>query len=124
MRLLILLSFTFVNLLSSCAQVTIADDPWCADAGVYGARCTTTMSHQHFTIDKYHWDKLRAGQVCTATKRPGLGYKNIKVPLEQLCADSNLCTDGQKADLQGISQDIDKLLDSTNGSPPFGLPPK
>jgi hypothetical protein len=117
MRLLILLNFIF---LSSCAQVTIADDPWCADAGIYGARCTTTNSHQHFSLNKYQWDKLRAGQICTATKQPGLGYKNVKVPIEKLCTDSNLCTPGQKADLSAITKDVDGLLDSTSGSPSFG----
>lgn len=113
------LSLSFIFLLSGCANVTIADDPWCADAGIYGARCTTTNTHQHFSLNKYQWDKLRAGQICTATKSPGEGYKNIKVPLEKLCADSNLCSDGAKADLSAISKDVDGILSSTTGSPVF-----
>ena len=120
MRLILLLSF--ILSLSGCANVVIQDSTWCADAGAYGARCTTTESNQHFSLNKYQWDKLRAGQICTADKQPGMGYKNIKVSLEKLCADSNLCTQGQRADLSSISKEVDGLLDSTKGSPAFNSP--
>lgn len=124
MRLTTLLSFTFlVGTLSACTTIPIADDPWCADAGANGARCTTTLSGQHFSLNKYQWDKLRTGQICTATQQPGLGYKNIKAPLEKLCADSSFCTPDQKADLTGISQEVDGILDSASGSPTFSGDP-
>lgn len=106
-------------LLSSCAQVKIHDDPWCVDAGARGCYGTTSLSGQRFHLNKYQWDKLRAGQVCTATQHPGEGYKNIKVPLEKLCADSNLCTASQRAQLSQISALIDQALGEAAGSPTF-----
>ncbi len=119
MRPTLLFVFTSLALLSSCARVKISDDPWCIDAGARGCYGTTTVSGQRFHLNKYQWDKLRVGQVCTATLRPGEGYKNIKVPLEKLCADSNLCTPEQKAQLAHISALIDGALGDAAGSPVF-----
>ncbi len=124
-QLILFVSISLAGLLSSgCAHVVIADDEWCADAGAMGARCTTSLSGQQFSLNKYQWDKLRVGQICTATQQPGLGYKNIKVPLEKLCADSNLCTPAQKAQLEWISHEVDGMLSATLGNAPFSeIPP-
>lgn len=76
---------------SSCAPIKIKDNPWCADAGKFGAECFYIISKKEFSLDKYQWDKLRVGQVCSATKNPGEGYSDFRVALEKLCADTNRC---------------------------------
>lgn len=120
MRLLTLFVYIFLaGALLSCSTVKIHDDPWCADAGSRGAKCSTALSGRRFSLNKYQWDKLRAGQICTATKNPGEGYRNVKVPLEKLCADTNLCTAQQKEKLEKISQEIEDTLEGTEGSPVF-----
>ena len=91
-----LLAILFVSTLSSCARVKISDDPWCADAGKFGAECFYTVSNREFSLDKFQWDKLRVGQICSATQEPGMGFMHLKNALEKLCADSNRCTKEQK----------------------------
>jgi hypothetical protein len=105
MRLAIL--FGFIWLLNGCAPIKIYDDPWCADAGVKGAECFNTLSNKEFSIDKYHWDQLRLGQICTATVNPGEGYKHIRAAIEKLCADSNRCTPEQVEEVRGLLQRMD-----------------
>ncbi len=105
--------------LSSCSSVKIYDDPWCADAGKYGAECFNTLTDKEFSLNKYEWDKLRVGQICTATKRPGEGYKHVKVPLEKFCADSNMCAKAQEDQLKSVTQKADNAIDSAGGSDPF-----
>ena len=90
MRLAILLSSIF--LLSSCSRVKVYDDVWCADSGKFGAECFYTLSSGEFSLDKYQWDKLRVGQICTGSENRGEGYKHIRQAIEKLCADTNKCT--------------------------------
>lgn len=97
----IALASLFAFILISCANIQLHDDPWCADAGQEGAECFFMFSNKEFSLDKYQWDKLRAGQICTATPNPGEGYKNIANSLLKLCADTNRCTQEQ------ISQILD-----------------
>jgi hypothetical protein len=77
---------------SGCATVKIHDDPWCADAGKYGAECFYAISKREFSLDKFDWDRLRVGQICSATSAPGEAFKNIRTAIEKLCADSSKCT--------------------------------
>lgn len=95
-HLKLLLGILFVFILSSCARVKISDDPWCLDAGKFGAECFYTISDREFSLDKYQWDKLRLGQACSATDEPGRGFMNLKTAIEKLCSDSNRCTKEQK----------------------------
>lgn len=108
MRLAILL-FS-ISLLSGCGSVKIHDDLWCADAGRFGAECFHALSGKPVSLDKFQWDKLRVGQICSATDSPGEGYKNLKAALEKLCADTNRCTPEQVEAIQNIS----KWLESIN----------
>lgn len=114
--------FIFIFLagaLSACTHAKIYDDPWCADAGAHGAYCFNTLSKHRYFLNKYQWDKLRPGQICTATEKPGEGYKHIKVPLEQLCANTNLCSPGDQELLKSVSGEADQVIDAGAGSPPF-----
>ncbi len=106
-------------LFCGCATVKISDDPWCADAGKFGAKCFNTITDTEFSLNKYEWDKLRVGQICTATTKPGEGYLHIRVPLEKLCANSNLCTVEQKKALKAVSEKADKAIDESGDSPAF-----
>lgn len=115
MRLVVL----FALLLNSCGAVKIADDPWCVDAGKYGAECFNAISNNEFSLNKYEWDKLRVGQVCSATTRPGIGYSNIKTSLEKLCADSRFCTVEQKEVVKSIGAKVERALLEGAGSAPF-----
>ena len=103
----------------SCSPVTIHDDTWCADAGKFGAECFNTISNKEFSLNKYEWDKLRVGQICSATERPGEGYKNIKVAIEKLCADSRFCTPEQKSAVKSIGEKVEKSLEKSSGNDPF-----
>jgi len=90
----------FALLLSSCSTVKVFDDPWCVDAGKFGAECFYVVSNNEFSLDKYQWDRLRIGQTCSATSEPSLGWINLRTALEKLCADSNKCSPEQKAILK------------------------
>lgn len=109
MRLAILLFCIFLN---ACGHVKIHDDLWCADAGRLGAECFHAVSGRYVSLDKFQWDKLRVGQICSATDNPGEGYKNLKVALEKLCADTNRCTPEQVGAIQNISIWLDKVMPS------------
>lgn len=109
--------FAFACALSSCAQVKIYDDPWCVDAGKFGAECFNTIGKVEYSLNKYEWDLRRLGQVCTATERPGLGYTHIKTALEQLCADSRFCTAEQKAAIEQISRKVDNAIHESGNEP-------
>lgn len=115
----VLLFVSIFALLSSCSRVKIYDDPWCADAGKFGAECFNTISNTEFSINKYEWDKLRTGQICTATESAGEGYAHIKNSLEKLCADSSFCSPEQKAAIEQISRKVDNALAESGGAPPF-----
>lgn len=104
MRLAILSCFIFLN---ACGHVKIHDDPFCADAGRFGAECFYTLSGKQFSLDKFQWDRLRVGQICSATENPGEGYKNLKNAIEKLCADSNRCTPEEIQMLQNIMTWLD-----------------
>lgn len=104
---------------SSCAKVQIHDDLWCIDAGKYGAECFNTISNKEKTLNKYEWDKLRVGQVCSATESPGKGYSNIKNAIEKLCADTRFCTAEQKEMIKNIAEKVDSNLKKGKGSDPF-----
>lgn len=93
--------FVFI-FLNSCTNIKIKDDPWCADAGVFGAECFYTLSDKSFTLDQYHWNKLRVGQICSATENPGEGFKNLKVAIEKLCSDTFRCTEQQQAAVSNV----------------------
>ncbi len=116
MRPVILLSLT-LSFLSSCAQVKIYDDPWCADAGKFGAKCFNTLTDKEYSLNKYEWDKRRVGQICTATEKPGLGYKHVKVPLEKFCADSRACTTAQENQLSEVSRKADNAIEQSGDEP-------
>jgi len=111
--------FVLIFALSACGTVSIKDDPWCSDAGKFGAWCFNTISDQEFYLNKYEWDKRRIGQVCTATDRPGEGYRNIKVPLEKLCADSGRCTPEQKALLKKVTEKAENAISEGSSGKPF-----
>jgi hypothetical protein len=110
--------------LSNCARVKIYDDPWCADAGKFGAKCFNTISNTEFSLNKYEWDKLRVGQICSATEKPGEGYVHIKVPLEKFCADSRYCSVEDKTKLENVSKKADTAISSAGKAPPFNTPTK
>lgn len=93
--------------LTSCSRIVVFDDPWCADAGRFGAECFYTLSDKSFSLDKFQWDALRAGQICTATQEPGLGYKHIRAIIEKLCANSNRCTAEEATAVQNFIQRMD-----------------
>lgn len=82
--------------LSGCARVVIKDLAWCADAGIHGAECDYIISHKPFSLDKFQWDKLRLGQICSASEIPGESYRNVRDALDKLCADSDRCSVEQK----------------------------
>ncbi len=90
-------------LVASCAPIKIYDDPWCLDAGAFGAECFNTISNKEFSLNKYEWDKLRLGQACTATQKPAEGYLHFKVAITKACADSHRCTVEQQKLLDDIS---------------------
>jgi len=58
-------------LLSGCARVVVKNEIWCADAGTGGAECFYTLSDKEFSLDKYEWDRLRAGQILHGILRRG-----------------------------------------------------
>lgn len=106
MRLAILSCFIF---LSACGSIKIHDDLWCADAGRFGAECFHAISGKEVSLDKFQWDRLRVGQICSATDSPGEGYKNLKAALEKLCADTNRCTPEQVEAIQNISKWLESV---------------
>jgi hypothetical protein len=122
MRLALLFISIFV--LSSCSSVKIYDDMWCADAGKFGAECFRTVSSEEVSLNKYEWDKLRLGQICTGSERPGEGYTHIKTALEKLCADSSFCTPEQRATIATIARKVDNAIQEGGGAEPFetGIP--
>ena len=95
-----LLSLIFLG----CSSVKIYDEPWCFDAGKYGAECFYTLSDREFTLDKYQWDKLRLGQACSANNEPALGFSRLKTALEKLCADTNRCTPEQVEQIKSFNK--------------------
>lgn len=113
MRLAILSCFIFLN---ACGHVKIHDDLWCADAGRFGAECFSAISGKSVTLDKFQWDKLRVGQICSATENPGEGYKNLKAALEKLCADTNRCTPEQVEAIQNISKWLESIKPADGGT--------
>lgn len=111
--------FAFACALNGCASVKIYDDPWCVDAGKFGAECFNTVSNVEYSLNKYEWDLRRLGQACTATEQPALGYTHIKIALEQLCADSRFCTTEQKAAIDQIARKVDNAIEESGGAEPF-----
>ena len=96
--------------LSSCSRVKIWDDLWCVDAGKFGAECFKTLSNEEKTLDKYQWDKLRVGQVCTGTDEPGAGFIHLKTAVEKFCASTNLCSLQEKKAIQSFNQRAEKAI--------------
>lgn len=104
-----ILSGSMLLLLSGCRHVTIKNDPFCADAGRFGAECFYTLSDEEFSLDKFQWDQKRVGQICSATENPGEGFKNLKSALEKLCSDSNKCDLETKTMIQNIQNHLDSV---------------
>jgi len=93
-------------LLSGCSRVVIKDLAWCADAGIHGAECDYTISHKPFSLDKFQWDKLRLGQICSASENPGESYRNIRDALDKLCADSDRCSPEQREIVDNLKEKL------------------
>lgn len=81
-------TLTAASLFSGCAQVTIKDQKWYADAGKHGALELHTLNNQQRWIDKITWDALRMGMVCTTTDN----FADNKGNIEKLCSFSSDCT--------------------------------
>jgi len=111
-QLKILLFTIFV--LNGCARVEIKDDPWCADAGIYGAECVYAVSKRDFSLNQFQWNRLRLGQICSATENPGEGYKNIRRAIEQLCSDTDRCSFEQSEAKRSVLEALDALIGASN----------
>lgn len=107
MLLALLFSLIFLN---SCSHVQIANDLWCADAGRFGAECFYTLSDGEVSLNKFQWDQLRLGQICTGTPEPGAGYIHIKNAIEKLCADTDRCTLEQRQTIEGFTQRAERAM--------------
>lgn len=100
--------------LTGCSKVVIYDDLFCVDAGKFGARCFSNISKQKIELDKFEWDKIRLGQVCTATKKPGEGYSHIKQAIEKLCADSAFCSAEDKRKIEEFDSKVKSAQEEAN----------
>lgn len=103
---LAILSCCFLAL-PSCAPIRVKDDQWCADAGKFGAECFTLNSGQNKSLDKYEWDRLRVGQICSASPEPGRAFANFKAALLKACADNNRCTFEEEKKIERAAQRIE-----------------
>ena len=98
------------SLLVSCATTKIYDDKWCADAGPRGAECFKMLSGEEETMDKFKWDSVRRGQICTGDEEnPGIGYAHFKAAILDLCANSSKC-DWEK--VNAILGKFDKTIEA------------
>lgn len=114
-----LLFASIFALVASCSSVKIYDDPWCLDAGAFGAECFNTLSNKEFSLNKYEWDKRRIGQACTATQKPAEGYLHLKIAITKFCADSGHCTIEQEQMLADVQAKMDAAQREAEQANPF-----
>lgn len=103
------LLYASIFALSGCGSVKIHDDPWCVDAGKFGAECFYTISNKEFSLDKWEWDQKRVGQICSATDNPGEGFIHLKNAIEKLCANAK-CTVEEAEMLRKLTTKINSAM--------------
>lgn len=100
--------------LSGCGRIAIKDSYWCADAGKFGAECFKLNSGETKSLDKFQWDRLRVGQICSGTDEPGKAYAEIKAALLKLCANTNRCTFEEQKKINLAVARMDRAIKSVD----------
>lgn len=73
--------------------------------GNLGASCFKSISAKTRDLSKEQWDQERFGQLCTKSD----SFTNWKVAIEQLCADTRLCTYEEEQLIQNLGKRVEKF---------------
>ena len=88
--------------LISCKTVQIKDQEWCGDKGAGGAWCFHTFKQDERELDRYEWEALRFGWICTSPQ----SFGEMKSEQLQLCKISKKCTYEEIAALEAVDAQL------------------
>lgn len=74
--------------MGSIPEVKVYNEPYCAIAGKFGARCFETLTNRRFNYTKEQWDEKSIGWVAV----PSESFTRNTSTLEQFCAYTKRCT--------------------------------
>lgn len=98
-----------LSLISSCSQIVIKDQEYCADAGPLGASCVHTQTDETRDLTPAEWQVERFGMVCST----GEAYSDNVAVILKACRICKCCSYDAKKKITKFKKNLETFQEYT-----------